>query len=138
MKSIFWIAAMVLAWFLLAVFARQYSMNRYTLERMRAVRDESREHLRTATAERDALESAVVALKSDPFYTERLLRDVLGWVRPDESAGPQSGQAEAPVPLQRRPVPDEEDNAGRIILTTGAESDPGDLAATGDAVDPRP
>ncbi len=99
MKTILSVIMVPVAWLLIAGFAWDYADNAYILERLTTLRDKEQQRFDTTVALRDALEQEAVALKSDPFYTEMLLRNRLSWVCKDET--PQSTLALAPPPKLR-------------------------------------
>lgn len=93
------IIVVLTAWLLMAGLAWNYADNAYILKRLTALRDQEQQHFAAVLAHRDALEQEAVALKSDPFYTEMLLRNRLSWVCKDET--PQSTLTLAPEPKLR-------------------------------------
>ena len=104
MKTILSVIMVPVAWLLIAGFAWHYADNAYILERLTSLRDKEHQRFDAAVALRDALEQETVALRSDPFYTEMLLRNRLSWVCKDET--PQPARALAPPPkLQDEGVP---------------------------------
>ena len=104
MKTIIRMIMVLVAWLLIAGFAWDYAGNAYIIRRLTALHDEERERCAATLAMRDALEQETVALRSDPFYTEMLLRNRLSWVCKDET--PQPARALAPPPkLQDEGVP---------------------------------
>lgn len=83
MKTLFWMTASIVAWLLIAGFAWQYSSNIHRLKRIEAKRAEDLDNLEAVRERRDALEKEALAIASDPFYVQKLLRE-RGWVRVDE------------------------------------------------------